>query len=71
LYGCEILSLTLREKHILKVSENRALRRIFGTKREEWQEGGEDCIMRSLVTCTLHQMLLGGSNQGVLAGRVM
>jgi len=29
LHGCETLSLTLR------VTENRALRRIFGTKREE------------------------------------
>jgi hypothetical protein len=35
LYGCEIWSLTLREKHRLKVFENRALRRIFGPKRNE------------------------------------
>jgi hypothetical protein len=34
LYGCETWSLTLREEHRLKVSENRVLR-IFGTKREE------------------------------------
>jgi hypothetical protein len=33
LYGCEILSLTLRKE--LRVSENRALRRIFGSKRDE------------------------------------
>jgi hypothetical protein len=26
---------TLREEHLLKVSENRVLRRIFGPKREE------------------------------------
>jgi hypothetical protein len=26
------------------------LRRIFGPKRK-WQEAGEDCIMRSLMTC--------------------
>jgi hypothetical protein len=31
LYG----SLTLREKHRLRVSENRMLRRIFGPKRDE------------------------------------
>jgi len=29
LYGCESSSLTLREEHRLKVSENRVLRRIF------------------------------------------
>jgi hypothetical protein len=35
LYGCEIWSLTLREKRRLRVSENRVLRRIFGPKRDE------------------------------------
>jgi hypothetical protein len=35
LYGCETWSLTLREEHRLRVSENRVLRRIFGTKRDE------------------------------------
>jgi hypothetical protein len=35
LYGCETWSLTLREEHRLKVSENRVLREIFGPKRDE------------------------------------
>jgi hypothetical protein len=35
LYGCETLSLTLREEHTLRVFENRILRRIFGPKRDE------------------------------------
>ena len=35
LYGCETWSFTLREEHWLRVSENRVLRRIFGTKRDE------------------------------------
>jgi hypothetical protein len=35
LYGCETRSLTLREEHRLRVFENRVLRRIFGSKREE------------------------------------
>jgi hypothetical protein len=35
LYGCETLSLTLREEHRLRVFENRVLRRIFGLKRDE------------------------------------
>jgi hypothetical protein len=35
LYGCETWSLTLSEEHILRVLENRVLRRIFGPKRDE------------------------------------
>jgi hypothetical protein len=35
LYGFETWSLTLREEHGLRVSENRVLRKIFGPKREE------------------------------------
>ena len=35
LYGCETWSLTLREDRRLRVLENRALRKIFGLKREE------------------------------------
>jgi hypothetical protein len=35
LYGCETWSLTLREGRRLRVFENRALRRIFGPKRDE------------------------------------
>jgi hypothetical protein len=35
LYGGENRSLTLREKHGLKVFKNRLLRRIFGLKRDE------------------------------------
>jgi hypothetical protein len=32
LYGCETWSLTVREKHKLRVFENRVLRKIFGPK---------------------------------------
>ena len=35
LYGCGTWSLTLREKHRLRVFENRVSRRIFGPKRDE------------------------------------
>jgi hypothetical protein len=35
LYGCEIWSLILREEHRLRVPENRALRGIFGQKKDE------------------------------------
>jgi hypothetical protein len=39
LYGCETWSLTLREEHRLRVSEDRVLRRIFGLKRHEETRG--------------------------------
>ena len=35
LYGCETWWLTLREERRLRVFENRLLRRIFGSKRDE------------------------------------
>jgi len=35
LYGCEIWSVTLKEKHKLRIFENRVLREIFGLKRGE------------------------------------
>jgi hypothetical protein len=34
-YGCKTWSLTFREERRLRVFENRALRRIFGPKRDE------------------------------------
>jgi hypothetical protein len=71
LYGCEIWPLILKKEHWLRVFENRVLRRIFRPKRKEVAEDGEDCIMRSFVTCTLHQILLGWSNEGECDGRGM
>jgi hypothetical protein len=60
LYGCETLSLTLREEHRLRVFENSVLRRIFGPKRDEVM--GE---WRKLhIICTHLQILLGRSSQG-------
>jgi len=38
LYGCETWSLKLREERRLRVFENRVLRRIFGSKRDEVRE---------------------------------
>jgi len=35
LYGCETLSLKLRDKRRLRVFENRVLRRVFGPKRDD------------------------------------
>jgi hypothetical protein len=39
LYGCESWSLTLREEHRLREFENKVLRRIFGSKRDEVTRG--------------------------------
>jgi hypothetical protein len=39
--------------------ENRVLRGIFGPKRDEVTENGEDYIMRSLMICAAHQVLFG------------
>jgi hypothetical protein len=35
IFPWNVVCLTQREEHILRVSENRVLRRIFGSKREE------------------------------------
>jgi hypothetical protein len=35
LFGCETWSLTVREEHRLRVFENRVLRGIFGSERDE------------------------------------
>jgi hypothetical protein len=39
LYGCETLSLTLREEHRLRIIENRVLRRMLGQNKEEVMGG--------------------------------
>ena len=59
LYGCETWSLTLREERMLKLFENKVLRRIFGPKRDEVRENGEDNITRSFMLCTPRQLTLG------------
>jgi hypothetical protein len=41
LYGCETLSLPLREEHRLRVFGNRLLRYILGPKRDKVAENGE------------------------------
>jgi hypothetical protein len=56
--GGKLGFLTLRNKYRLRVFENRVLRRIYGPKTK-WWNAGENCIMRSFTTYTLHQILLG------------
>jgi hypothetical protein len=59
LYGCETWSLTLREEHRLRVFENRVVRRIFGSKRDEvtggWRKLHNEelrnlCSSQSIIT---------------------
>ena len=50
LYGCEALSLTLREESRLRVFKNRILRPIFGSKRVS----GQDSTMRNFIVCTIY-----------------
>jgi hypothetical protein len=64
LYGCETLSLTLREKHRLRVFENRILRRIFGPKKDEVMENGGSCTVRYFIICTHPEISLGKLSQG-------
>jgi hypothetical protein len=45
----KLKSLTLREEHRLRVSENRVLWKIFGAERGKEQETGKNCIMRSFM----------------------
>jgi hypothetical protein len=40
----------------MRVFENRMLRSIFEPKRK-WEEAGEHGILRSFITCMLHQIL--------------
>jgi len=45
----------LREEHGLRVFENRVLRRVLRERKR--QNTGEDYIMRSYISRTLHRML--------------
>jgi hypothetical protein len=59
LYGCETWSLTLKEERRHLLFENKVLRRIFGPKRNEAKESGEDYVTKSLMICTPHQIFSG------------
>jgi hypothetical protein len=66
LYGCETLSLTLREEHRLRVFENRVLRRIFRPKRDEVTGG-----WRKLHNEELHSLYSSPSIVRVMKARRM
>jgi hypothetical protein len=59
------------EEMKISLSSGKACQHSVESRRREtldlrgrrWWEAAEDCIMRSFITCTLHKMLLGRSNQ--------
>jgi len=57
LCGCETWSFTLAEECRLRVFENRVLRKMFGPRRDEVTGTFGECIMRSFMICTPHQIL--------------
>ena len=63
LYGCETLSLTLREEHRFRVFENKVLRKIFGAKKDEITWNGGSYIMLSYMHCIIRITLLGILNR--------
>jgi hypothetical protein len=66
LHGCETWSLTLREEHRLRVFENRVLRRIFGSKRDEVSG-----VWRKLHNEELHNLYSSPSIIRVIKSRRM
>jgi hypothetical protein len=66
LYGCETWSLTLREQHILRVFENRMLRRTFELKRNEVTEA-----WRKLHNEDLHNVYFSPSIIKMITSRRM
>ena len=58
LCGCEMRSLTLKIEHGLRICENMVLKNMFGPK---W--GGLNCVVRSVMGYTSHQILLRWSSQ--------
>jgi hypothetical protein len=66
LYGCETWSLTLREKHELRVFENRVLRKIFGRKRDGVTRG-----WRKLHKEALHNLYSSPSIFRIIKSRRM
>ena len=49
----------MREERRLRLFENRVLRRIFESKRDEVRGNGKNNKMRSLVFCIYHKIFSG------------
>jgi hypothetical protein len=57
LYGCETWSLALIEQRRLGVADNRMLRRIFGSRRDEVTGGWRKLHNEDFITCTIFQIV--------------
>jgi len=62
LHGCESWSPTLRE-HSLRYTRTGCWWKGLDPQGRKWQENGEDCIMKSFITCRLHEVLLVWTSQ--------
>ena len=58
-YGCATWSLTLKKELMLRVFENRVLRRIFGPERDEVTGEWRRLHNEELMFCTPHPILFG------------
>jgi hypothetical protein len=67
LYGCETWSLTLREEHRLREAENKAMKRVFGPKREVVTEVWKKYSMRNFIMCRLNVIRVINSRRMRLA----
>jgi len=63
LYGCETWYLTLREEDRLRIFENMVLWIYSVLRGRKWQVTGEDYTIKNFITCTLHSILSGRSNE--------
>jgi len=48
---------------LLELCYERLASRIYEPRGKKQKEAGEDCRVRSFISCTLHQILLAGKNQ--------
>jgi len=61
--GCDVWSLTLREERIVRMFENRVLRKVFGLKRKAVTGDERRLYFESFVICVSHQVSFGRSYQ--------
>ena len=59
LYGCETRSFTLREERSVRVFENRLLRRIFGSRRDEVTGEWRKLLSGELMICIITKYYMG------------
>jgi hypothetical protein len=48
----------LRKEQRLRIIENRVLRKSLNISGRMSEEGGENCVMRSLIICVSHEIIL-------------